>query len=280
MQNRRGIILLVLAMALGLTATLATRSFLQKSGPKEIETLPVATTRLEVPIGTALTERHLKTVAWPKDHMPEGAISDLSKVRGRVVRRPLAAGEPVLELSLLPEGSDGGLPAVIEDKRRAVSVKVDPVIGVAGFVEPGSHVDVLVTLRRIDSKPPLPYSKIVLQDIPVLAIDQKLEEAENGDPELVSVVTLEVNPEQSEKLIYAAHEGKLQLALRSAADKEVVKTKPVGVADLLGARHRKKARSACACGASTVQVVNGTSVGTKSFCLPCPSSKSSKAIGG
>ena len=96
---------------------------------------------------------------------------------------------------------------MITPKHRAVSVKVDNVIGVAGFVTPGARVDVLVTLARVDLSDALPFSKVFLQNIRVLAVDQKLEEVKSGDPELVSVVTLEVTPVQAEHLTYAAHEG-------------------------------------------------------------------------
>jgi pilus assembly protein CpaB len=181
-----------------------------------------------------------------------------------VLRRPLSRGEPVLESSLLPVGSQAGLPSVITNSKRAVSVKVDPVVGVAGFVAPGTRVDVLATLRRIDTEEKLPYTKLILQDVAVLAIDQKLEEARNGDPELVSVVTMELTPKQSEELTYAAHEGRLQLALRGPGDHEEVKTQPVSVATLLGGSPARKPKVAVQAGPS-VQVITGSSVSVKSF---------------
>jgi len=138
------------------------------------------------------------------------------------------------------------------------------VVGVAGFVAPGTRVDVLATLRRIDTQEKLPYTKLILQDVTVLAIDQKLEEAKNGDPELVSVVTMELTPKQTEELTYAAHEGRLQLALRSPADHEEVKTQPVSVATLLGGGVARKPRVAVRSGPS-VQVITGSSVSVKSF---------------
>jgi pilus assembly protein CpaB len=183
-----------------------------------------------------------------------------------VLRRALAAGEPVLEAYLLPPGSEAGLPGVIDDKYRAVSVKVDPVIGVAGFVRPGARVDVLATLRRVDQPDNIPYSKVILQDVRVLAIDQKLEEAKNGEPELVSVVTLEVAPESAEKLIYSAHEGRLQLALRKPGDDEVVRTDAVGVADLLGRQAAPKPQVARSYAPSTqVEVIRGSDRSYKAF---------------
>jgi pilus assembly protein CpaB len=144
---------------------------------------------------------------------------------------------------------------------RAVSVKVDNVIGVAGFVAPGAHVDVLATLRRVDHAKAIPFAKVILQNVRVLAVDQKLEEARGSDPELVSVVTLEVAPVQAEHLVYAAHEGRLQLAMRSPGDDEKVETRSIGVADVMGSR---KARTRTA-HRNSVQVLKGAKIETKSF---------------
>jgi pilus assembly protein CpaB len=190
---------------------------------------------------------------------------------GRVARRPIAAGEPIVETALFERGAEGGLGAVIEPSRRALSVKVDSVIGVAGFVKPGSRVDVLTTLRRVDQDKATPYSKVILQDVRVLAVDQKLEEARDGKPELVNVVTLEVDPGQAEHLIYAAHEGRLQLALRTPGDSEMIETRGANVADVLGDRQEKAqlasapvARTAARVG-TRVQVLRGAKLEVQTF---------------
>jgi pilus assembly protein CpaB len=179
---------------------------------------------------------------------------------GRVLRRALADGEPILEPSLLPEGAEAGLVSVIDDESRAVSVKVDPIIGVAGFVNPGTRVDVLATLRNLATRDKIPYTKVILQDVPVLAIDQKMETAQNGEPELVSVVTLEVTPTDAEKLAYSAHEGRLQLALRGPGDHEVVKTIGVTAGDMLARKRRSRVIRKAG-----IQVVKGSEVSVKSF---------------
>jgi pilus assembly protein CpaB len=263
--NKRAFIFFGLAGFFGVAAVFAAKDLLQ-SRSATAEAIPVETTtvviaRANIGTGVQLREAQLKTVEWPSEYLPEGSFQDIDDTDKRVPRRPLAAGEPVLEATLLPVGSGAGLASVIEQNLRAVTVKVDPVIGVAGFVNPGARVDVLATLRRIDRKSKLPYSKVILQDIPVLAIDQKMETASNGDPELVSVVTLQVNPQQAEQLIYSAHEGRLQLALRGPGDHEVVKTRSVGVADILGRAKKKKRTYA----SSTVQVLKGSSVSVNKF---------------
>ncbi|MEN8182058.1 MAG: Flp pilus assembly protein CpaB [Myxococcota bacterium] len=266
MQNQRAILFLALAVLMGLGAVFAARHWLESQAPvAEADTgvTQVVVARVDVPIGSGLNARQLDTVSWPRAYVPKGSFSKTAPLENRVVRRPLAAGEPILAPFLLPEGALAGLGSVLPQKMRAVSVKVDPVIGVAGFVTPGSRVDVLVTLRRIDQPKSLPYSKVVLQDVPVLAIDQRVEEAENGEPELVSVVTVEVSSEQAEKLIYSAHEGRLQLALRNPGDHEVVSTGAISVAHLLGSP-KKVARKGKKPGVG-VQVIRGSAVSVQAF---------------
>jgi pilus assembly protein CpaB len=257
---------LLLAVVFGLAAATAVQHWLERQRPETVRTenntRQIVLAKVNIPIGTALVENQIGLVRWPAAYLPDGVFFNTEHVMGRVLRRPVATGEPLLESLLLPEGSEAGLISLISEKKRAVSVKVDPVVGVAGFVKPGARVDVMVTVRRIDQKEPLPYSKVILQDVPVLAVDQKMEEVKDGKPELVSVVTLEVDPTQAERLIYAAHEGRLQLALRNPSDHEVVKTRSVGVVDLLG---RRKAVRTNGKRSATVQVIKGSKISTKSF---------------
>ena len=264
MQNRRALLFFAFAILFGVAAAFTAHRVLERQvaapAPVAIQTVPVVIARADLPTGGILSTPQLATVEWPAEFAPTGSYTNGAELEGRALRRALAAGEPVLEPSLLPEGSAGGLVSVISDKLRAVSVKVDPIIGVAGFVAPGTRVDVLVTVRAVDQKSKLPYSKTVLQDVRVLAIDQKMEEARNGEPELVSVVTVEVTPLDAEKLTYASHEGHLQLSLRSPADHEFIKTAGVGVGDLLQRRRTYKRKSS-----PTVEVVKGSQVSLKSY---------------
>jgi len=269
MKNRRGLIFLGLAVAMGLTAAWITSEFAPSSAVAELsvpQTTPVVVVRSDVPVASGLTRAQLKLIDWPALHVPAGAIHSIDDATGRVTRRPLAQGEPVLEAAVFSAGAAGGLGAVISDKYRAVSVKVDNVIGVAGFVVPGSRVDVMATIRRVDRDRALPYSKVILQDVRVLAIDQKLEEVKSGDPELVNVVTLEVTTPQAEHLIYAAHEGRLQLALRSPGDDIEVATRTIGVADVLGnpvSSKKSTVRRAATSSHSKIKIIRGTKVEDK-----------------
>jgi len=271
MKNRRGLIFLGLAVIMGLAAAWFTTEFAPTSAEAKIataRTTPVVVVRSDVPIATSLTRAQLKLVDWPADHLPAGALHSIDEARDRIVRRPLAQGEPVHESSLFQTGAAGGLGAVIANEYRAVSVKVDNVIGVAGFVVPGSRVDVMATIRRVDRAQAIPFSKVILQDVRVLAVDQKLEEVKSGEPELVSVVTLEVSPVQAEHLIYAAHEGRLQLALRSPGDDTQVATRSIGVADVMdGHVSGKKApkKHVVASVRKRMKIIRGTEVEVKKF---------------
>lgn len=266
MQNRRGLFFLALAVVLGLAAAwiagLATRGT-PAARAEEIRTTPVVLARMDVGTAAVLSANQLEVVDWPAAHVPPGALTGADAAAGRVTRRPVAKGEPILEMALFEPGAEAGLGAVIAADHRAVSVKVDSVIGVAGFVKPGARVDVLATLRRVDRERAIPMSKVILQGVRVLAVDQKLEEARDREPELVNVVTLEVGPEDAQRLIYAAHEGRLQLALRTPGDDEVVETRGVDVADLLGGGKGPAPRAVRS--GPVVQVIRGSQVETKTF---------------
>jgi pilus assembly protein CpaB len=267
MQKRRGLIFLGLAVAMGLAAVWITAEFSPNSAEANIaavQTTPVVVVRSDVAVASSLTVAQLKLVDWPSEHLPMGTLRSIDEATTRISRRPLAQGEPVLEAALYPMGAAGGLGAVIAHEHRAVSVKVDNVIGVAGFVVPGSRVDVMATIRRVDRERAIPFSKVILQDVRVLAVDQKLEEVKSGQPELVNVVTLEVSPKQAEHLIYAAHEGRLQLALRAPGDDAEVVTRSIGVADIMD--NPKSAKAAVVAFAyQKMKIVRGTDVENKKF---------------
>jgi pilus assembly protein CpaB len=262
MKRKTPFLLLGLSVLLGFAAVRVqqhlTRAPEAAPGPRLAK---VVIARGELPAGEALVSSQLDAVGWPEANLPKGTAGDVNAVAGRVLRRPVSPGEPILESALLPVGTPAGLSAVIEPTHRAVSVKVDEVIGVAGFVKPGARVDVLTTLRRPGSHTDDARSRVILQNVPVLAVDQKMQTDSGGKPEVVNVVTLSVDPEQSQRLVLGAHEGKLQLALRNPSDAEVVPLRSVSAGDVLGGGPAAKGGAP----GTSVQILKGTDVTSKVF---------------
>lgn len=205
----------------------------------------------DLPLGTILAAEDVKLVDWPGTSIPAGLAGTVEEVVGRGVITPVRANEPLLAAKLADPEAGGGLPIAIPPGMRAVSVEVDEVIGVAGFVLPGTRVDVLVTLDpRQEGREPA--TRVVLQNVRALAAGQSVESAGEGEPKLVPVVTLLVTPEQAEVLTLAATEGRIQLALRNTLDDAEVETPGVLVSRLLGlARGPAYRRAAGPIGPST-----------------------------
>jgi pilus assembly protein CpaB len=151
--------------------------------------------------------------------IPAGAFQDPIQLQGRVLARSLVKGEAILESALLPVGAAAGLDSLIDESARAVSVQVDQFIGVAGFVQPGSRVDVLSTFKPVgsDDSSASSVTRAVLQNVRVLAVNTLLERSGEASPEL-QVVTLEVSPEEAQVLAHAVTEGPIKLALRNPKD--------------------------------------------------------------
>mgnify|MGYP006302385189 FL=1 len=203
----------------------------QMEGEK-VEAVKVVVAAADLNWGTKLKKEMLKTVPYMKESLPEGHFSDPAQLEGRVVVSPLTMQEPVLEYRLAPENvTTGGVSAVIKSGMRAVAVKGDKVIGISGFIQPGNRVDVLVTLK--DPRNKEETTKLVLSNVQVLAAGTEVEENEEGKPNPVDVYTLEVDPEQAEKLSLAATKGKLQFALRNMMDTETVLTKGATISKTL-----------------------------------------------
>jgi Flp pilus assembly protein CpaB len=168
-----------------------------------------------------------KLAEWPADSVPKGAFTDPQKLGGRVLKSNLLMGEPVSEIKLAPAGTLGGLSALITEGKRAITVRVNDVIGVAGFALPGNYVDIIVSTQK-DAGPGSDareqnISKIVLERILVLAVAQEVNRDETK-PKVVNAVTLEVTPEQAEKLDLARSVGTLSLALRNQIDPQSAST--------------------------------------------------------
>ncbi len=198
---------------------------------KRLATRQVVVTRADVPAGSRLTEILLQTREFPSDLTPEGSFSSLADLTDRVTKADLYAGEVVVESRLAPKGSGGGVAAVIPAGMRAMTVAVNVVSGVSGFILPHARVDVLATVSSNSDKEESTTTTI-LENIEVLAVDQTVN-SKDDDPITVKSVTLLVDPAQAEKLALASSEGKLQLVLRNLTDQEAVASSGVRLKEII-----------------------------------------------
>jgi pilus assembly protein CpaB len=209
---------------------------------------PVVVAAADLALGSELKKEDLTVVNFPKGQTPEGAFARKEDIIGRGLIVSTVRNEPILAAKLASKEAGSGLPPVITPGMRAVSVRVNEVIGVAGYVLPGSHVDVLATASP-NGQPQDATSKVILSNVQVLTSGTRLEQdAEKGKPMQVTVVTLLVYPEQSEALALASTEGKIQLALRNPLDTEAPATPGMKQAVLLGLTKAAPARTAPAGG--------------------------------
>ncbi|MFW6122728.1 MAG: Flp pilus assembly protein CpaB [Thermodesulfobacteriota bacterium] len=229
---------LMLALVFGAMATFMAMGWLKSQSQKVAEQdkkvlAPVVVASKDVPSAVALSADQLKVRQWPADAALAGKFSRLEDVAGRVTAISLAAGEPVLESKLAPEGVIPGLTALLSKDMRAMTVKVDEASGLAGFLNPDNRVDVVVTVDKGDFNQD-PVSKVVLQNLRVLGTGQRIEKRLGEKPQVVPTVTLEVTPEEGETLALSTREGMISLALRHQQDEQVVQTTGVRTSTLLG----------------------------------------------
>ena len=234
MKNTRALVMIGISVIAALAAVWVAARWVTQEVAMATGKVVVAAT--DIAIGSQLTAPMVRLADWPAGSVPAGAIKDDKKVVDRVVITGVAKGEPVLESRLAPEGAKAGLSAIVSKGNRAITVKVNEVVGVAGFALPGNYVDVMVNTQEEGSKTAdkdASLSKIVLERILVLAVAQETSSDPNK-PKVVSAVTLEVTPEQAEKLDLARSVGSLSLVLRNQVDQESVKTAGTTKAKLLG----------------------------------------------
>jgi pilus assembly protein CpaB len=174
--------------------------------------------------GQAIKAENLRLVEWPASVPLPGAFTTPQALVGRIVMYPLAAGEPILERQLASPGSGAGLSVKIPDGMRAISLRSDEIVGVAGFLLPGTHVDVLVTMHPSNS--PDPITATILQDVEILATGQKTEPDPEGKPTTATVVTLLVKPEDAERVDLASTQGVVHFVLRNGVDNKQLTESP------------------------------------------------------
>ncbi len=234
MNLPKGAIYIALAVVAGLAATVSIHRYVDiKTRVVERPNSQVLVAAVDISPGTLLSPGNVKSVDWPRDLVPPGAPTSYEAVKDRVVVVSLSPGELVLPNKLAPEGTAAGLGGLLTDGQRAMTVRVDDVSGVAGFIKPGDHVDVLMSL-------PMPkqaeeqFSKTILQNIVVLTTGEIWEQQHKDQkPVVVKTVTLEVAPDQGEVLNLVSNQGKIRLVLRSRNNQTLAQTKGVVTSSLM-----------------------------------------------
>lgn len=240
-MRNRVFAVLALAVLAGGTLAYGTYNFMQNAPAQTgtMQTQPVVVAAANLPLGSALKKDDLQVIAFPAGAAPEGSFSAPEEIVGRGLIVPIVKNEPILGAKLASTEAGTGLPPVIPEGMRAVSVRVNEVVGVAGYVLPGNRVDVVATASPTENRADT-TSKVVLSNVQVLTAGTRLEQGqEDTKPVQVTVVTLLVNPEQAERLALASTEGKIQLALRNPLDQGVPETPGIRPAALLGGKPAK-----------------------------------------
>jgi len=215
MKHRRAYLMMAVAVVFGLGAVLMASRWLLRQTPGGAGRVVVAAA--DVNLGQRLAPDMLKLADWPSDSLPPGALTDTQKLSGRVLKTSVLRGEPLTEAKLAPAGTLGGLSALIAEGKRAITVRVNDVVGVAGFALPGNFVDIIVHTQTDSAGNEQAISKIVLERILVLAVAQEVSR-DDTKPRVVNAVTLEVTPDQAENLDLARSVGSLSLVLRNQVD--------------------------------------------------------------
>lgn len=235
MKNMKAVVMIAISVVAGLIAVVAAARWVSQQAA--VSTNQVAVAVLDIQAGQQLNPEMVKLVEWPQGSMPTGAFTDPAALIGRVTKAAIQRGEPVSEARLAPVGSRAGLSAVIASGKRAMTVKVNEVVGVAGFALPGNFVDIMVSTQEEGGQAgnrDLQISKIVLERILVLAVAQEASRDESK-PKVVNAVTLEVTPEEAEKLDLARSVGSLSLVLRNQVEAQSTRTGGATKGSLLNA---------------------------------------------
>jgi pilus assembly protein CpaB len=224
MARKRTPILVLLSLVIGLFAAWMANNWINaRAIAGQTPKTQVVTAALDIPFGTKIEARHLAAIDMLPGTEPAGSYTDKTRVEGRVTRSPMVRGEIMLEARLADSGSGSALAAVVEKNMRAVTIRVDDVVGVAGFLLPGNRVDVIATRKEDKDRA---VTETILSNVRVLAVDQTAA-SEKNEPVVVRAVTLELTPADAEVLMKGKALGTIQLALRNPLDESVVARKTV-----------------------------------------------------
>jgi pilus assembly protein CpaB len=233
MNAKRIVLALSVAFVVsGLSCWVVSRRVAVAAAPAKIPDAMYVIAARDVQPGQVLKPEDVQLTSWPGDHPMAGAQIRIASVLGREVLFPLAKGEPLLERHLSAPGSGTGLASKIPDGMRAVTLRSDEVVAVAGFLIPGSHLDVLVTYRTIES--PEPLTATVLQNVVAIAAGHEIQPDPAGKPSDVTVVTLLLNPDDVQRAVLASGQGQIHFVLRNGSDQTTGGTTPVTLSQLSG----------------------------------------------
>jgi pilus assembly protein CpaB len=234
-RRNRTLIVLLVAVAIASAATYFVYRAIIRIPVRQVEVASVfvAVAADNLPLGTRLTKEQIKLVGWPSSSPVQGSFASPDSLVGRGLIQPVHANEPLTETKLAPIEAGAGLPPSIPPGMRALSVRVNDVIGVAGFTTPGTRVDVLVTLNRGD----VSISRAVVSNVQVLTAGTLFDQEQSKDGKAIpsAVVTLMVTPDDAERIVLAQNSGAIMLTLRNPLDIVPTETKGVRLAGLMGA---------------------------------------------
>jgi len=252
MFRKRGLLLLTLSLVLGLSAAMVARGWVaEQTANGETAIATVVAASMAMPFGTKVEERHLKIIEMAKDSAPPGSFTLKEDVIDKVTTQQIVAGEILMKARFVVQGEGSTLAALVTKNMRAFTVRVDDVIGVAGFLLPGNRVDV-VSARKEGRRA---ITDTILRNIEVLAVDQTASTNDN-EPVIVRAVTLQVTPEQAETLVKGREEGSIQLTLRNPLEEEeIIEEEVVARKPKVAIRNTRPRTQP-----STVTIIRGTNV--------------------
>ena len=257
MNFSKGTIFMAISGLVGLAAMYAVHHYI--SAQTKVTAKPVGqvmVAAVDISPGTIITKAMVKSATWPRELIPPKAAGTPVQLEGRIINTPVTSGEPILLTWLAPEGAAAGLAGLLTQGKRALSVRVDDVSGVAGFVHPGDHVDVLMEMAKPGSTDH--FSKTILQNIVVLSAGQTWEQGRDEKPAVVNTVTLVLGTEQAEIMNLASNQGKIRLALRNRNDVAELATRGVDTSTLLGPdREKEEAPKGATPNRKNVEVIKG-----------------------
>ncbi len=265
MFRRRGLFLVTISLVMGGIAAWAANNWAQTQlglGDDDVPVDTVIAAAIDIPYGTKVESRHVRVMELPEGTSPERAVREQEAVIGAVAKTDVLRGEILMTDRFAQHDSGSTLAALVSDNKRAVTVRVDDVVGVAGFLLPGNRVDVLAT--RVDMQSRRATTTTILENIKVLAVDQTAS-TNQDEPVIVRAVTLEMSPAQTEALVKAKEEGTIQLTLRNPLEQEIdpiVIEEPPAPPPRPAVRQVQR-RPAPAPRDTTVTIIRGTSIDTE-----------------